>query len=86
MYGKTTNFFKSIHDLKILTKGSSYFTVMGHDIALTKNQNLFIKVPEASYKTGTAKELIDNIIGYLVVEGFLPKTKLNKKVSVWVYN
>lgn len=86
MYEKSVNFFKSVSDLNTLTRGSNYFTVGGCDVALTKNQNLFIKLPKSLYKTDTTQKSVDKVIGYLIVEGFLPKTLSNKKVNVWVYN
>jgi hypothetical protein len=85
---KVQNFFQSIPDLKLLTLGSKYFKVGNCDIALTKNQNIFIKTPsniDAS-KKDEAQVFINSVIDYLVEEGFVPKAKDNKKVHVWVYN
>ena len=87
MTSKTINFFESNYDLNILTLGSKYLTLGSFDIALTKNQNIFIKLPEKEYESQDECQAdIDYIIGYLADEGFLPKAKEKKKVKVWVYN
>ena len=39
------NFFLVDPDLKLLTWGSSYFSIGKADIAITKSQNVFIKIP-----------------------------------------
>lgn len=84
---KVKNFFQSIPDLKLLTYGSKYFKIGKCDIALTKNQNIFMKVPDGiDANKKEASEYVNNIITYLVEEGFCPKAKDNKKVHVWVYN
>lgn len=79
------NFFQSVPDLKILTFGSKYFTVRDCDIALTKNQNIFLKTPD-NVEAKNCEEFINKVITYIVEEGFVPKAKDNKKVHVWVYN
>jgi len=84
---KVVNFFQSIPDLNLLTFGSKYFKVGKCDIALTKNQNIFMKTPDGiGDNNGEATEYVNSIITYLVEEGFVPKAKDNKKVHVWVYN
>ncbi len=85
---KLKNFFTNSYYLKKLTKDSTYLSIQDYDIALTKAQNVFIKVPSTvdmkdpefvKYKT-------DFLVGYLENEGFLPKLKEKKQVHVWVYN
>ena len=85
---KVQNFFESIPDLKILTYGSRYFSIGECDIALTKNQNIFLKTPKSIDPKNKEKtqDFINKAIDYLVDEGFVPKAKDNKKVHVWVYN
>ena len=84
---KDTNYFESELELQILTEGCNYLSVAGHDIALTKNQNIFIKIYNEDNKLSEldVKTRVDNIIKYLIHEGFIPKTKKNKKIYVWVY-
>ena len=85
---KVVNFFQTVPDLKLLTLGSKYFRVGKCDIALTKNQNIFLKTPpeiDASNREEASK-YINSIIDYIVEEGFVPKAKENKKVHIWVYN
>jgi hypothetical protein len=85
---KVQNFFETVPDLKLLTFGSKYFSIGKCDIALTKNQNIFLKTPDnidAKNREQTGA-FINNIINYIVEEGFVPKAKDNKKVHVWVYN
>ena len=85
---KVVNFFQTVPDLKLLTLGSKYFRVGKCDIALTKNQNIFLKTPpeiDASNRE-VASQYINSIIDYIVEEGFVPKAKENKKVHIWVYN
>lgn len=87
MTQKTGNFFESNQDLNILTSGSKYLRLGYFDIAVTRNQNLFIKLPNKSYETqNECQHDVDYVIGYLADEGFLPKTQEKKKVKVWVYN
>tara|TARA_B100000214_G_scaffold365818_1_gene334031 strand:+ start:484 stop:747 length:264 start_codon:yes stop_codon:yes gene_type:complete len=85
---KVENFFQSVPDLNILTFGSKYFKVGKADIALTKNQNIFLKTPSNidPKDREITQQFINNIIDYLVNEGFVPKAKDKKKVHVWVYN
>jgi|TARA_B100000131_G_C18081227_1_gene598329 hypothetical protein len=78
------NFFEKVPDLKLLTFGSKYLSLLNCDIALTKNENIFIKTPKMGDKK--TKKFVDNVITYMVDEGFVPKAKHNKKVHVWVYN
>jgi len=83
--GKVKNFFQSVPDLKLLTYGSKYFSIRGIDVALTNNQNIFIKLPP-NIERENHPYLIDKTINYIVEEGFVPKALEKKKVHVWVYN
>jgi hypothetical protein len=84
---KDINYFESELELQILTEGCKYLSISGNDIALTKNQNIFIKVYNEDHKLTeeVAKNRIDYIIKYLIDEDFVPKSKKNKKIYVWVY-
>ncbi len=82
------NFFFKDKYLKLLTGGSNYLTVGDYDVAITNNENVYIKIPE-KYDDLEPDELrikTDSVIEYLDDEGFLPKMKRNKRVHVWVYN
>jgi hypothetical protein len=82
------NFFFKDKYLKLLTGGSKYLTVGDYDVAITNNENVYIKIPE-KYDELQSDELrvkTDGVIEYLDNEGFLPKMKRNKRVHVWVYN
>ena len=82
------NFFFKDKYLKLLTGGSNYLTVGDYDVAITNNENVYIKIPE-KYDDLEPDELrvkTDSVIVYLDDEGFLPKMKRNKRVHVWVYN
>jgi hypothetical protein len=82
------NFFFKDKYLKLLTGGSNYLTVGDYDVAITNNENVYIKIPE-KYDELQSDELrvkTDGVIEYLDNEGFLPKMKRNKRVHVWVYN
>ena len=82
------NFFFKDKYLKLLTGGSNYLTVGDYDVAITNNENVYIKIPE-KYDDLEPDELrvkTDSVIEYLDDEGFLPKMKRNKRVNVWVYN
>jgi len=82
------NFFLKDKYLKLLTGGSNYLTVGDYDVAITNNENVYIKIPE-KYEALQSDELrikTDSVIEYLDDEGFLPKMKRNKRVHVWVYN
>jgi hypothetical protein len=86
--GKVTNFFLKDKYLKLLTGGSRYITVCEFDVAITKNENVYIKIPikYEALRTEEIREKTDAVVNYLDVEGFLPKMKIDKKVHVWVYN
>jgi hypothetical protein len=82
------NFFLKDKYLKLLTGGSNYLTVGDYDVAITNNENVYIKIPE-KFEDLQSDELrikTDSVIEYLDQEGFLPKMKRNKRVHVWVYN
>ncbi len=82
------NFFFKDKYLKLLTGGSNYLTVGDYDVAITNNENVYIKIPE-KFEDLQSDELrikTDSVIEYLDDEGFLPKMKRNKRVHVWVYN
>tara|TARA_R110000824_G_scaffold384663_1_gene578730 strand:- start:252 stop:518 length:267 start_codon:yes stop_codon:yes gene_type:complete len=82
------NFFLKDKYLKLLTGGSNYLTVGDYDVAITNNENVYIKIPE-KFEDLQSDELrikTDSVIEYLDDEGFLPKMKRNKRVHVWVYN
>ena len=82
------NFFLKDKYLKLLTGGSNYLTVGDYDVAITNNENVYIKIPE-KFEDLQSDELrikTDGVIEYLDDEGFLPKMKRNKRVHVWVYN
>tara|TARA_R100001143_G_scaffold44981_1_gene40281 strand:- start:80 stop:346 length:267 start_codon:yes stop_codon:yes gene_type:complete len=82
------NFFLKDKYLKLLTGGSNYLTVGDYDVAITNNENVYIKIPE-KFEDLQPDELrikTDGVIEYLDDEGFLPKMKRNKRVHVWVYN
>ena len=82
------NFFLKDKYLKLLTGGSNYLTVGDYDVAITNNENVYIKIPE-KYEALQSDELrikTDSVIEYLDDEGFLPKMKRNERVHVWVYN
>ena len=85
---KVKNFFLRDKYLKLLTGGSKYITVSEFDIAITTNQNVYIKIPEQfdSLESDQLREKTDNVINYLDQEGFLPKMERDKRVHVWVYN
>ena len=86
--GKVTNFFLKDKYLKLLTGGSRYITVCEFDVAITKKENVYIKIPikYEALRTEEIREKTDAVVNYLDVEGFLPKMKIDKKVHVWVYN
>ena len=82
------NFFLKDKYLKLLTGGPNYLTVGDYDVAITNNENVYIKIPE-KFEDLQSDELrikTDSVIEYLDDEGFLPKMKRNKRVHVWVYN
>jgi len=85
---KVKNFFLRDKYLKLLTCGSKYITVSEFDIAITTNQNVYIKIPEQfdSLEPEQLREKTDNVVNYLDQEGFLPKMERDKRVHVWVYN
>ena len=85
---KVQNFFLTDFYLKKFTQGSTYLTVPDFDVAVTKNENVFIKVPSHFdfSNSNLIKERTDKIVQYLDEEGFLPKMKQKKQVHVWVYN
>ena len=85
---KVTNFFLTDKYLKLLTGGSRFITVCEFDIAITKNENVYIKIPTKyeALEPEMVREKTDNVVNYLDLEGFLPKMKKDKRVHVWVYN
>lgn len=85
---KVKNFFLRDKYLKLLTGGSKYVTISEFDVAVTANQNVYIKIPEQfdSLKPDKLREKTDNVVNYLDEEGFLPKMGRDKRVHVWVYN
>ncbi|MCK5605220.1 hypothetical protein KAR91_25235 [Candidatus Pacearchaeota archaeon] len=85
---KVKNFFLRDKYLKLLTGGSKYITVSEFDVAVTTNQNVYIKIPEHfdSLQPEKLREKTDNVVNYLDQEGFLPKMERDKRVHVWVYN
>ena len=85
---KVKNFFLRDKYLRLLTGGSKYITVSEFDIAITTNQNVYIKIPEQfdSLEQEQLREKTDNVVNYLDQEGFLPKMERDKRVHVWVYN
>jgi len=80
------NFFLVDPDLKLLTWGSSYFSIGKADIAITKSQNVFIKIPSLVDESDRNK-FVNNTLNYLIEEGFVNKHKeVDNKIHVWVYN
>ena len=85
---KVNNFFLCDKYLKLLTGGSRYITVNDFDVAITSNENVYIKIPikYESLEPEQIRQKTDAVVNYLDLEGFLPKMKIDKKVYVWVYN
>ncbi len=94
------NYFLTSTELRILTNGCKYISLNGVDVALTREQNIFIKLMPRKYENETTedettedesavseyiKNRIDGAIKYVVEEGYITKSKKNKKVHVWVY-